>query len=722
VEKQSDVRNYGEVNVGSPEGAKSFMQSALGGREKDRHPYEKQWFTNIAMCLGYQWLRWDSRSNRMQPPRDSRKPRIVGNIMSGIVQTCKARMLKQDPKVTVRPATSDDEDIEIAKISTRVQQAYDKKIGIKTLRDEFFDWLFMTGNAFYKVSWDSKAGAPLMFTPDMLAMPGEDGNDEALNLLSAQDEFKAIAGDMSMTAYTGEPRVEALGPFNVLWEPTLKFKDSPWVLVTKLRSKTYVRDKYPKFADQMDVSPETGGYSAWFERGLLSLQGDHAGAETNSNNGSVIVHELYTKPDSRNPNGIVAVMVGQLLVEHGENPYRCIPLAYCGDITVAGRPIATSRIEQVIPLQVDINKTLSQIVENRNKTVSPKLGIPIGGGTTQADFTDGTGEIFEFHADQYGNRPEYLQAPTLPQYVFEHLNTLYRFVDDITGIHDVSNSRAPTSGASGYLVDLLLEQDETRFGPLALRVAECEKEMRTILHKILRMYITEDRLLTIVGKNQAFDTEMWFNGNMLVGSKETDPNVDYYDIDVDFQPSLSNSKPAIKEAIFQLINQGFFNPQNPMDKQLVMMHLNLDARDADFFDDIEQDRSKAMDENRRLKTGEPVPVAPYENHAIEYFVHNKMRKSPEFGTLHPMIQQMVHEHCSMHEYYLQQLGYMIPQPPQPPAPAPMPGAQPQMGMQPPTMGQGMNPMPPEMAMQGAPMTNGVNGVGTNRLALLNGGA
>lgn len=689
-------RVFADTNLSTPEGAKSFMHSVLGNRERERYPYERQWFTNISMCLGYQWLRWDNKSNRMQPPKDSRRPRIVANIMSGVVQTSKAKLLKQDPIVTVRPATSDDEDIEIAKIATKVQQAYDRKLGMKSIRDKFFDWLFMTGNAFYKVSWNTKTGQPVLFTPDMMVTPDGDGNEEALGLLDAQEMFQSMFGGSEFSAHTGELEVEALGPFNVLWEPTLEFEQSPWCVVSKLRDTSYVKEKYPKFADQLTATPDVGGYSAWFERGLLSLQGDTMSAEVNNAPGTIVVHELYTKPTAKYKNGIYAVMCGQVVVEHGDNPYRCIPLAYCGEITVAGRPIATCRIEQVIPIQVDINKTMSQIVENRNKTVSPKLGIPIGGGTTSADFTDASAEIFEYHSDQFGNKPEYMAAPSLPQYVFTHLDTLYRMVEDITWIHDVSNSRAPTSGSSGYLVDLLLEQDETRFGPLALRVAECEKKMRTIMHKILRMYVNEDRLLTIIGKGSAYDSEMWFNGDMLVGSKEHDPNVDYYDIEVDFQPSLASSKPAIKDAIFQLINQGFFNPQNPMDKQLVLMHLNLNKPDADYFEDIEQDRSKAMDENRRLKAGEPVPVMPYENHAIEYFVHNKLRKSAEFNTLPPEIQQNIHQHCAMTEFFLQQLGYFIPQPPQPAMPPAQPGMMPPgpMGGQP--MMQGMAQGGPSM--------------------------
>src|SRR3990167_2976709 len=161
---EAKTEAYHALNFNEAEDVKNFMLEVLESKERWRHPYERQWFTNISYLIGNQWMKYDDRSRTIRSmPRLEGKPKIVINKVIGVVNNLKAKFLKADPIVNVEPATTDEEDVLIASLLTKTLRYYERHLSMGDIRDQFLDWMFATGNGFYKASWNPNAGPEMEF-------------------------------------------------------------------------------------------------------------------------------------------------------------------------------------------------------------------------------------------------------------------------------------------------------------------------------------------------------------------------------------------------------------------------------------------------------------------------------------------------------------------------------------------------------------------------------
>ena len=88
--------------------------------KKEREPYEKDWYFNMAFHLGHQWLVWNEWTRRVEEPKaPSWRVRITANQIAPIDNQIIAKLTKTRPIQTVIPATSEDKDINIARMGDK---------------------------------------------------------------------------------------------------------------------------------------------------------------------------------------------------------------------------------------------------------------------------------------------------------------------------------------------------------------------------------------------------------------------------------------------------------------------------------------------------------------------------------------------------------------------------------------------------------------------------
>ena len=92
-------------------------------------------------------------------------------------------------------------------------------------------------------------------------------------------------------------------------------------------------------------------------------------------------------------------------------PFKQLPLVKFPGLRIPGQLWDTSVVEQAIPLQKELNRTLSQMIEYKNLTLKPQMLAPVG--SLRQRITDEPGAIFEYNPVA-GKVPESIPIPSLP--------------------------------------------------------------------------------------------------------------------------------------------------------------------------------------------------------------------------------------------------------------------------------------------------------------------
>jgi hypothetical protein len=210
-----------------------------------------------------------------------------------------------------------------------------------TVVHELAVWLFCTGTTFLKYYWDSTQGKYL----------GKSSN--------------------GLPIYEGDIKVDVVPPFEVVVDPTCtRMEDAQWAIQAKRVSINYVKGRFSKLAKY--IGHDSGKASGEFYTDRLKAASplNYASLTTDSqdNDESTILKEYWEKPCPEHPHGLHAILCGGVLLFEEdmvkqEGDLADIPLVKFDETIMPGRFWCVSTTEQVIPLQKEYNKSISQIVE-----------------------------------------------------------------------------------------------------------------------------------------------------------------------------------------------------------------------------------------------------------------------------------------------------------------------------------------------------------------------
>jgi hypothetical protein len=128
-------------------------------RQKARRPYELSWQLNMNFLMGNQYCSISPRGMIEQEEKSYFwQEKQVYNHIAPIVETRLARLGRVRPKMSVRPFSSEQNDVASAKIATKVLQSMAESLSMDKLINTATAWSEVTGTVFYKVVWDSASG------------------------------------------------------------------------------------------------------------------------------------------------------------------------------------------------------------------------------------------------------------------------------------------------------------------------------------------------------------------------------------------------------------------------------------------------------------------------------------------------------------------------------------------------------------------------------------
>lgn len=575
----------------------------------NRREQEKIWHICTAFFLGKQWQVWDKRTRTLR--EDNKVPkyrvRLTSNKIYAIVKTKIAQMLKAKPTFSVLPNTSEEEDAMAAKIGEKVLLHLWRKLNMDSAVLELSTWMFTCGTAFLKYTWNSQKG----------------------KYLGMQDGTPIFEGEMD---------VEVVSPFEIVVDSEAKnMDDLLWIQQAKTRSLDWIQSQFPEKGKFVKAD---GGKVDDLAKDLKQMSALASGStgEKPIHDQTAIVKEYWHKPGARYPLGLHAIVAGKVVLfqedmikEKGD--LAELPIIKFDENVMPGRFWSVSTVEQLIALQKEYNKSISQIVEVKNLIAKPKVLLPKGSGIAKSSFTTEPGEIIEHRP---GMAPSYMPLPQLPVFVSENIMRISHDIDEISGVNEVSKGVRPEGTRSALQLQFLAEQDASK---LATTITMFEKSLGCLGNRLLSMAqnkYKEERQLKIVGRNAEHE---------LVGFKGADLKGNF-DVDVKTMSALETSKSAMRAQILELVQFGFIKPDNTRPGKLlnILQLGNLN----EFYDSNTLDETFSKRENMDMAGGEIAQVFDWQDHDVHVANHNEFRKTMEFQKLPDVTKEFFEEHIRQH--------------------------------------------------------------------------
>jgi hypothetical protein len=331
-------------------------------------------------------------------------------------------------------------------------------------------------------------------------------------------------------------------------------------------------------------------------------------------------------------------------------------------------------MDDIIHKQIQRNK-----IESLIELIALRMGSPIWlmpEGTVVRNFTGEPGAVINYSmVGEKASKPDRIPGEQIPTSIVQFLASIDKDIEDLVSTFEALKGQSPYSGAPGVVIEQLIEQGLTRFGPSLRNVAEGYRQWMKHQLEFFRRYGIAEKTVMKQGEGTVW-TSKQFKGADIEGA---------VNVRIESDSTVPRSSQVETAKILEAINAGLVDVANPVIKQKVLQKLKI----QDLQDDVEQDMIIAQTENEAFSQGIMPPVTQFlDNHIIHVYKHNKFANS-EAGAQY---RQAVMQHVTMH--------HMIMDAEMNPGIAPTGPGMPQSGASP--SGQGISPAGAEKLNPGQP--------------------
>jgi hypothetical protein len=317
------------------------------------------------------------------------------------------------------------------------------------------------------------------------------------------------------------------------------------------------------------------------------LPGAFGNLEAKTQENVRIVYYGYFLPGPKYPEGRFVVFTKNpsivLYDAPWPYPFEKLPLVKFPGLRVPGQLWDTSVVEQAIPLQKELNRTLSQMIEYKNLTLKPQMLAPVG--SLRQRITDEPGAIFEYNPVA-GKVPESIPIPSLPPYVFEHLQDLGVRLKDVFGLNEIMDGKVPPNVEAGVAIDLLQESATDRLAPQIMLMERALERAGNLMLQMAQQYYQEPRMLIISGSGSKPKVERFDDADLIQGVQ----------VKVEAGSGLPRTRAGRQARVMQMLQMGILSPTK------AYKYLDM----ADFKGvqmQFEADEEQALREHDKLMDG-----------------------------------------------------------------------------------------------------------------------
>lgn len=605
--------------------------------EARRLPHEAQWWENIATYAGDLWVEYNIHNKRLEEgSKPDHRVRLPINLAQPAVRTEYAKLLKNRPIVDPIARSSDRADLNAAEVAKDMLNEYGEMQFHKAkVRRRVLQWVLITGYGGIFVDYDPTA---IGETDVVVGPDGTPVTDPAM-LKAVQRYYREKhKAPKTIPIKQGDLRIKALSPWQLTWDFSQIFvEDAAWVIVSEVYD---VDDVYRRW--DTVVEGERDAVPGVMERRLMARTSLNTQTDIRTNTRAqdlCRVHRLFVKPGHRYfPNGAEVIFTKDKLIDATEFPHTHgeLPVACMGHVFFPISQYPMSVVQAIRPIILEISKTESQMIENRNMSANPPW-IEYKQNRIEGEIQNKPGMRLAVNYVPGVPEPHPIQMPDLPGYVKDLVPILKEHVLEVTGQNETSQGQVPAGARSGVAIAYLTEENDTKLGPTVQEYEEMIERASWLELLMYAQYYDAPRTIRISGKKPTDLKVFDFIGSMMEGVTG---------VKVQAGSALPRSLAAKQQFTMDLYDRGLI--RNP---RQIMEMLEVGQGEQDEW---ENDMDQAERENKRMRLGKEAPVLEWYNHVAHLYVHHQFMKSADFEELDPRVQQIFMEHEQEHQAEVRQ--------------------------------------------------------------------
>lgn len=567
--------------------------------DSNRTLQREQWgfILNRAMVNGEQWVNYDRiRQTVSSIPRDPDRMRVTMNKLWPATRHLMAKLLSRPLVFEVAPSEPDDASIRGSHVAESILEDLQKYHNWEQTRESLAWSAWLGGTSVLALDWDQSAGKTAAYR---------------------DDGHRLGTGDIVETP---------LSILEVAWEPgTHDAERGGWWIRAQALPPKQVQQMY-----DLKECPKPDATSAHGYMGrTISIESIGRVKPELS-----IVLTYYERPCKKNPDGVVATVVNDKIVD---GPHKWpfpftdrLNMVVFRETKVASRAHGETVLSAAVPVQVAFNQAWSNIVEHLKLTGNARLLVPDASLDGVEELTDLPGEILNYN--NAGGKPEWMAPTQMPSWVIQSPKMLSEQIDDILGLHDVSRGIAPSNVESGIGISVLVEQDSTPLGALTRELVYGFERFACLVLETYAANVKDTRKARIRQRGSSPEIVEW-NGESLAGQTN---------VTIPMDAVMPRSRTAMMAIAKELWDRKIIQ-----DPQMFTKVADLPDQD-DLLDGIDGDAAKAQRENRDMAVGRTVVPRDFDIHEVHIKRHNAFRKTLRYESMPEEWQQLVDMHVQAH--------------------------------------------------------------------------
>lgn len=617
-----------DVKKGKKDSVKDFILDTFQENRKLMRDTYRNWSLNLAWTRGYQNIDFSTTEQQFiqTTKKQPWKQRLVTNLMLPVARRNVAQLLYTRPVWDVIPATTEEEDIQIALLQSKVMldQWVRTDMDLKLIRVAF--WQSICSSGFLKVGWDADKGKEVEVNT----------SDVETETLKQYMDYMGISEEpKKILANEGELYIDPVPPYNLTFDLNAAvMEESPYSIESEIKSVDWSVEHFGSKWGNLAESKEQ-------DLKLYTYLFNDSGSVKHK---GVLIHTIHVKPSKRFKKGIYAIMTndGEFLKTPGDYPYEHgeLPYAHFLEIYDPTSLWGTCAVEQMRPSQARYNKISSGVMEHINLMSNVQWMNPRQSGVPSSSFTNQPGKVMTYNAPY---EPKQTSNKPIPAYVERTLDRTRLDIQDTTSSHDVSEAKAEPGIRSGRAVMALQEADDAIKGPVFLWFDTQVARVGRLALQTIAQYSTSERLAEIRGEFNELEIITYTNSDLKGKAK----NGNYWKVRVKTYGRQPMSRSAREATVRTLIEMGIKDPVAHNEELLEIMG---SADLLSIYDPTSSDRAKQWKEIEYIKNGELDKARVYfgQNHKAHEMTIKKFISSGYWEKTEEQHRDLIIQHLQQH--------------------------------------------------------------------------
>ena len=586
----------------------------------DRRIFAEQ-RSNVLLYAGEHYAKTDSKIwgpiREMSKLDNSTKIRITKNHTQKICNIFSNGLITYAPGVAIGPRNEKElQDQKAAELHNSVWQYIKETQHLDAEIENYAQDFIVHGEVFAKVGWNDQKGRHVAYKQAV----DKDGNpmwdqepDEATGFPGVPTQGDAV--------FSGELEFTRLFSFNMLRDSRARsIKDSSFLCYQQLMpiedAKVFCNGDKSKIELVEGSDADSADYVAFDI-------GDRRYVETKD---QCLIMEWFFRPCAKYPKGLYIMSTKRGKIMEMELPNGIFPIVYGGCSEMSNTPRHYSIIKVLRPLQAEVNRCASKVVEHQITLGDDKVVSPMGGKMSQGATLPGVRHI------QVSGDVKVIEGRSGAQYL-DWLTSNIAEMYSIVGLPEEEDEKNVNLDAY-QLLNMSMKQKK-RFSKLVGKFERFLKDLAFTALDIHRFYVPDDELIPMIGRTEQVNIEEYRNASPLS-----------YQIKVQEQTDDMESKLGKTLQINQLIQYAGNNLQKEDLGRL--MRNSPYANKEGLFEDWTTEYDNATNDILALDRGKYPPARMYDKH--EYQVQrleSRMSKS-DYPNLHPFVQSLYQKKVEEH--------------------------------------------------------------------------